>query len=72
MTDIQGYKVLTEAQIQYMNKLKTLERDLLLELKGLSLLTQMDKRWTSVARTHIEQGFMAANRAIAQPDTVEF
>jgi hypothetical protein len=28
---------------------------------------EIDKRWVSIARTHIEQGFMAAVRAVAKP-----
>nr|WP_165972821.1 hypothetical protein [Martelella mediterranea] len=30
----------------------------------------IDKRWLALARTSIEQGFMAANRAVFQPDRV--
>ena len=29
------------------------------------------KRWLAIGRTHIEQGFMAINRAIFRPDRVE-
>jgi hypothetical protein len=29
-----------------------------------------DPRWVAVARTHIEQGFMALNRAVLQPQRV--
>jgi hypothetical protein len=72
VSEITGYKPLNEAQIQYMNRFKELERDLLLELKGLSLLANMNIRWASIARTHFEQGFMAACRAITKPETIEF
>lgn len=29
----------------------------------------VDPRWSSIARTHVEQGFMAMNRAILSPET---
>jgi hypothetical protein len=30
-----------------------------------------DARWIAIARTHIEQGFMALNRAIFKPERVK-
>ena len=38
------------------------------ELKGKD---EIDQRWLAIARTHIEQGFMALNRAIFRPQRVE-
>jgi hypothetical protein len=32
--------------------------------------TSIDQRWLAIARTHLEQAFMAANRAIFQPERV--
>lgn len=32
-------------------------------------LSNVDKRWVSIARTHFQQGFMALNRAVFQPDS---
>jgi len=73
MTDIKGYKVLTDYQKQDINKLKDLEISILLELKGLALRhPDIDKRWFSIARTHFEQACMSAVRAITKPETVEF
>jgi len=28
----------------------------------------LDQRWVEIARTHLQQGFMAATRAIGQPE----
>jgi hypothetical protein len=28
----------------------------------------IDQRWVAIAKTHLQQGFMAATRAIAQPE----
>ncbi len=30
-----------------------------------------DKRWLAIARTHIQEGFMALNRAVFQPQRVK-
>ena len=32
---------------------------------------EIDQRWLAIARTNIEQGFMALNRAIFRPERVE-
>jgi hypothetical protein len=31
--------------------------------------TEMDQRWVAIARTHLQQGFMALTRAVAKPTT---
>lgn len=31
--------------------------------------TLFDKRWSSIARTQLQQGFMALIRSIAKPET---
>ena len=61
-----GYQPQTEASIAMVNVNKILEEHLLRlmdELQGKGA----DFRWLAVARTHIEQGFMAWNRAIFKP-----
>lgn len=32
----------------------------------------VDGRWMAIARTHVEEGTMAAVRAVTKPETVEF
>ena len=43
--------------------------------KGLEVLIESlshggtgSKRWVSIAKTHIQEGFMALNRSVANPD----
>ncbi|ARJ70086.1 DUF7681 family protein [Paracoccus contaminans] len=43
-----------------------LEEAVLHQLDQLARLGSIDQRWLSVGRTHIEQGFMAVNRAVAR------
>ncbi len=55
-----------DAKVEMFNVNKTLEEHLLRlmdQLRG----KDVDGRWLQIARTHIEQGFMAWNRAIFTP-----
>lgn len=64
---ISGYRDLSEEEIAAMNKWKALEREVLQALNDPPPHT--DPRWLAIGRTHIEQGFMAAIRAIAKPNS---
>ena len=46
---------------------KRMEETLLGVLDKLAGVEEFDKRWLALGRTHIEQGFMAINRAILRP-----
>jgi len=35
-----------------------------------ALGTEFDQRWLAIARTHVEQGFMAFNRAVFRPQRI--
>ena len=53
------------------NDMKELEEQVLRVLDDLSLVqSDCDPRWLAIARTNIEQGFMAMNRAIFKPERV--
>ena len=67
---VAGYQPQTDENIALVNVNKMLEEHLLRlmdELQGKGT----DFRWLAVARTHIEQGFMAWNRAIFKPARIE-
>jgi hypothetical protein len=79
---ISGYRDLSQAEIDLMNKAKRLEAEVLVlvdEVKhGLvkagyepEEAERTDRaqalRWNSIARTDIETGFMALVRSVAQP-----
>ena len=64
---ITGYRELTQAEIDGMNALKSLEILVLKEIDH-AQSSGADPRWCSVARTGLQQGFMAAGRAVARPD----
>lgn len=69
---IKGYKELSQDEIDLMNKVKDLGNNI-----G-TMIDQMeqghyddmsfDTRWLAIARTQLQQGFMALTRSIAKPD----
>lgn len=66
---ISGYRDLSQAEINAMNNIKALASkvgDLITELQT---ITDIDQRWVSIAKTNLQQGFMSAVRAVAQPTT---
>lgn len=74
---IVGYVEQTPDQIERINSLKSAEVEIvkLLECIARNIkdtnnpeLLPADPRWLSIAKTHIQQGFMAAVRAVARPN----
>lgn len=66
-TDIKGYRNLTIEEVELINKVK----DKANEVQCLIELCEyhdIDKRWIAIAKTQLQQGFMALNRAIAKPE----
>lgn len=53
------------------NRNKIFEEQCLRIIDELRNLPSVDQRWVSVAKTNLEQGFMALNRSIFQPHRVD-
>ena len=75
MTDHQslpvaGYTNQSQQRVELVNANKQIEERVLRLLDNLPSAGG-DPRWTALARTHIEIGFMAMNRAVFQPTRVE-
>ena len=66
---ITGYRELTQAEIDLMNMVKGLAAKAGAELEIVNSNPETDKRWVAIARTHLQEGFMALTRAIAKPIT---
>ncbi len=66
---IKGYRDLSDAEIDLMNKLK----DVAIETgKWVDIVLDdpnTDKRWANIAKTDLQKGFMSLIRAVAQPET---
>lgn len=66
---ISGYRDLSQAEINAMNNIKALASKVGELITELETITDIDRRWVSIAKTNLQQGFMAAVRAVAQPTT---
>ena len=66
---IVGYIEQTPEQIQFINDFKQLEINCVDMFNHFYAegAPDCDKRWMSIAKTHVQQGFMAAVRAVARP-----
>lgn len=68
---IKGYRDLSQAEIDLMNKIKEVEREHVAHIvnEAKAAGNTLDQRFVAIARTHFQQGFMALVRAVAQPET---
>jgi hypothetical protein len=66
---IKGYRQLSEQEALTINEIKDLAEKVGLMVESLNIAPGVDKRWVAIARTQLQQGFMALTRAIAQPTT---
>jgi hypothetical protein len=66
---IKGYRDLSEGEIKAMNAVKSEAERIGLLVEELEANTDLDARWVSIAKDHLQQGFMAAVRSIAKPTT---
>jgi hypothetical protein len=69
---ISGYVPQSEENIKSVNFNKDIEETVLRLLDGYEKDLNVDQRWLTIARTNIEQGFMAMNRAVMKPNRVKF
>lgn len=64
---INGYRTLSQEEIDLMNEGKELEKKCLAYLFKLEQVNDIDHRWLSIGKTDIQKGFMAAVRSVAKP-----
>lgn len=69
VTPIKGYRQLSAVELEMINEFKNAEEELLRALDKM-VGSEVDQRWLSIGRTHLEQAFMAINRSIAKPGRV--
>lgn len=65
---IKGYRELDENEIAAINQIKSKAEMVGDLIESLNDNSSPDKRWLSIARTQLQQGFMALTRSIAKPD----
>lgn len=67
---IAGYHPQSQLRIDQVNRHKLLEERLLRIIDDLHVSGGADPRWLAIARTDLEKGFMALNRAVFQPGRI--
>lgn len=69
---VSGYRAQSQAKVDLVNEFKATEERLLRRLDelGAEKNFEYERRWLAIARTNIEQGFMALNRAVFMPTRV--
>lgn len=79
---VHGYQPQSDDKVALVNRFKEMEERLLRELDnfeipeytrddGVLMVSHGDGRWLSIARTHFQEGFMALNRSVFQPQRVK-
>lgn len=67
---VAGYRAQSDGAVALVNENKRVEEAILRTLDAMRGDGSYDQRWLAIGRTHIEQGFMAINRAVFQPARV--
>lgn len=71
---VSGYRPQNDENVRVVNTNKELEERVLRQIDAIlraAPQNEWDPRWAAVAKTHIEQGFMALNRAIFRPERIK-
>lgn len=66
---ITGYRELEQHEIDAMNAVKEMAKQVGELFEKLESTSGLDQRWIVIGKTNLQQGFMALTRAIAQPTT---
>lgn len=66
---ITGYRELEQHEIDAMNVVKEVAKQVGELFEKLESTSGLDQRWIAIGKTNLQQGFMALTRAIAQPTT---
>lgn len=64
---IKGYRDLTQAEIDGMNKAKEIGGAMGALIEHLEGQEDIDKRWLAIAKTDLQKGIMSLVRSIARP-----
>ncbi len=66
-TQIKGYRDLSQAEIDLMNEIKAKGEEVGALVEKIQGTADTDPRWAGIAKTNLQQGFMALTRSVAQP-----
>lgn len=82
---VKGYTEQSPDKVALVNRFKEIEERVLREIDALGLPKEprnfpdgnagmvpvYDQRWLAIARTHFQEGFMALNRSVFQPQRIK-
>jgi hypothetical protein len=68
---VKGYTPQSQKAVDRVNQNKEMEERLLRVTDQMLGDGDYDGRWTAIARTHFQEGFMALNRAVFQPARIK-
>ena len=68
---VYGYAPQGDQAVDIVNRNKLVEEEMLRILDLLGEMKSIDQRWLAIGRTHLEQGWMAVNRAVFRPQRVQ-
>lgn len=66
---IKGFCDLSEPEVAEMNRIKAAGEQILVLVASVAALPGVDQRWVAIARTELQQGFMALTHAVARPES---
>jgi hypothetical protein len=68
---VAGYQTQSQSRVDQVNGHKVMEERLLRIIDYLQQSGMGDPRWLAIAKTDLEKGFMALNRAVFQPARID-
>lgn len=66
---ITGYRNLSPEEIALMNTIKAVGNQVGDLVSDIDKMDTVDRRWVAIARTHLQEGFMALTRSVAKPES---
>ena len=65
---ISGYRELNQTEIDLMNLIKAMGKDIGELVETVKGSDRVDQRWVSIGATDLQKGLMALTRAVAKPE----
>jgi hypothetical protein len=69
MNEIEGYRELTQDEIDTINSIKLMANRIGEDVEAMSRRSNVDQRWLAIAKTDLQKGFMSLVRSVAKPTT---
>lgn len=67
MSNITGYRTLSDEEVALINEIKAKADEVGQLVDKVNAIGQTDRRWSAVATTDLQKGFMSLVRSVAQP-----